>query len=233
MKTWKILLFCLICTFSVLCVVGCGSDKNENGTAENTGLVDSTEEEIVYPPVRFAGEPVYISFLAPTTLKGTFEEADIVAHVRVGNWLYETEYATYFSTEVIEQFKGKSIQSFTLYQEGSSYGTVDRFPLFTYGNELLVFLKEDIDGDYYFLVGVHTALFDCATLDSGETYFVDRMGIITRSLDVSLKETSPTVRSAVATKIIAQDSVLTNYLGVNYYEKDVLTALFRSYETNG
>ena len=66
-------------------------------------------------------------------------------------------------------------------QDGNSTETI--YPLFTYGDEMLLYLKEPVvseDYVFYWIPGAYTTIVDVVNLDD-EKYFCDRMGILTRS----------------------------------------------------
>lgn len=137
---------------------------------------NSDDDSIVPPPSR-VGEGTFTVFLKKRyTFETAFSEADAVARVRVGNWLYEdTENdSTYFEAKVPECFKGNIPENFTLYQTGSSHETLEGFPLFTYRKELLLFLnqgKEPGDELLYWIIGSYSTVIDVSYDNDGNRYY--------------------------------------------------------------
>ncbi len=135
-------------------------------------------EEIVLPPKRVSTDEIMVVRATDTaySFEDAFSYADTVAHVRIKNWLREDteEQYTYYEAEIVELFKGDEKEEITVRQTGSSVCTLNGFPLFTYGNEMLMFLKEQ-DGAYT-VYGYATKLFDAVRAEDGETYYISRDG---------------------------------------------------------
>lgn len=146
--------------------------------------------DAVLPPVRI-GE----GFRSPMLLREysvteAFQESEAVVRVRVGNWLEESErfHTTFYEATVLKCYKGDIPTHFTLLQSGTSASTYEDYPLFTYGNELLLFLYEyDTDDledwtveydDLYRLEGVFTTIMYVACADDGTRYYLDRFGLM-------------------------------------------------------
>lgn len=135
-------------------------------------------EQIVVPPSRFGTASASIS--SPETLAAATTEAEVVAHIRVGSWLGESELYddTYFEAEVIEVFKGEIPGEFVLKQDGYSGFIYAMNPLFTYGNELLLFLNKGSEAmeypydDVYWILGSHGTVFYTGEDSSGVPYAV-------------------------------------------------------------
>lgn len=105
----------------------------------------------VLPPTRFTrrgGDLGYFYWEEEDTFETAYAGADVVARITVGDWLGENaeRRATYYEATAVDVFKGELSQNFILKQGGYSEGGAGL--LFTYGNELLLFLKEDEDPDY-------------------------------------------------------------------------------------
>lgn len=119
-----------------------------------------------------------------------FAEADAVARIKVGDWLAETEHVTYYEAAVLQCFKGDMPDIFTLIQDGCSDHTLDRYPLFTWGDEMLLFLdiaKDDEDLEFnspYWIIGAFTTIFDVAYDKDGNRYYVDSYGVIGERTDI-------------------------------------------------
>lgn len=129
----------------------------------------------VLPPVR-TGETTIPAPAGSPTLEDAVRASDAVLLVRVGDWLGETETQTLYECKVLETIRGDAGKKLVLVQEGNSKATVEGYPLFTGGNELLVFVKaSDIESDLipkkqqaYELVGGGSMLFyTCSITDEG------------------------------------------------------------------
>lgn len=110
--------------------------------------VAACAKEAVLPPTRVTDKKVIAEYDWYTFDKA-LTEADVVARIRVGDWIGETKWQTFFEAEVLECLKGEAPEKITLLQDGSSKGTHRGYPLFTSGNEMLVFLNEATDVPEY------------------------------------------------------------------------------------
>ncbi|MBQ7324140.1 MAG: hypothetical protein IJW98_00185 [Clostridia bacterium] len=96
----------------------------------------------VRPPTRSANTQLPSAYYdSKYSLLQLWEMADAVAWVSIGNWLSETEHGSYYDAVVVKCFKGSLPASIVIEQMGSSYTTYVNYPLFTYGNEFLIFLQ--------------------------------------------------------------------------------------------
>lgn len=172
-------IFCLcFASIFLLLTAGCTQPSSE---------LEVMDEDIVLPPTRFGTDGEVQGSLAKSyTFDSAFAEADAVAHIRVGNWLSEDTWLTYYLATTVRSYKGDLPESFTLNQDGNSAYTVMGYPLFTHGNELFVFLKKDPQGyeDGYWIIGAFTTLLDVAYDEAGELYYLDRYGILGETMDV-------------------------------------------------
>lgn len=151
---------------------------------------NSGEDSIVLPPSR-VGEGIFDGVLAKMyTFETAFSEADAVVRIKVGNWLYEDTESdlTYYESTVLQCFKGDMPESFTLIQDGSSHETMEGYPLFTYGNELLLFLNQVTgpgDESIYWIIGSFTTVIDVSYDNNGNRYYADSYGILGESVNIS------------------------------------------------
>ena len=136
----------------------------------------------VLPPTRIGAVSMTVSLRKYHTFKEAVEDADAIAKICIGDWLGEDTDGsqTFFEAEVLECFKGEIPKTFVLSQLGCSEYTLDSHPLFTSGNEFLVFLTEipedvfvDLNADYemYWITGSYIAILDVAYDDSGNRYY--------------------------------------------------------------
>lgn len=149
-----------------------------------TGCSQTEKEEAVLPPTRIAAGTKYMSLMVDYSFESAFEDADVVVRAKIGDWLGENteSHKTYFSATVLECFKGDIPEQFTLMQEGCSTVTQYCYPLFTAGNELLLFLFEATGfRDYesaYWIAGAYMTTIDVAYDTDGNRYYLDRYGIL-------------------------------------------------------
>jgi hypothetical protein len=153
------------------------------------------------------------------TLSSAFEESDLVAHVRVGNWLEETEMQTFYDATVVSEYKGNTgIKEIVLMQDGGSRMIFKDYPLFTHGNEMLLFLKRSVSTDYdnaYWIAGAFTTIFDVVADSSDNHYLIDRMGLLSESLDNVINYSGELeLRKTLMEKLIAKDDI---WSSENYY----------------
>lgn len=142
------------------------------------------------PPCRIGSASIQASFAKGYTFESAFAEADAVARIKVKGWIAEDTdiYETYYEATVLQCFKGDIPDTFTLLQAGCSTGTLKRYPLFTGGNELLVFLNEATDTPYessYWIIGAYLTLLDVSYDENGNRYYIDRYSILGDSIDIS------------------------------------------------
>lgn len=168
-------IFCLILV-SIFLVITVSCSKSPDST--------------VLPPSRVGNSEIQASFEKKYTMASAVSEADVVARIEVGNWIAEdTELMkTYYEATVLECFKGNIPTSFTLLQDGCSIGTLKGYPLFTSGNEILVFLNEATVTDYdspYWIIGSLDTVFYVSYDNSGNRYYADRCGILGKTVDIS------------------------------------------------
>lgn len=154
-------------------------------------LKETDDTAAVLPPTRLGSASMQASLATRYTLESAVSEADVVARIVVGDWIAEnTEiHSTYYEATVLECFKGNIPTTFTLIQDGSSAGTLKGYPLFTSGNEMLVFLNEAVGLDYdspYWIIGAFTTIMDVSYDNAGNRYYIDRYGILGETVDVAV-----------------------------------------------
>ena len=162
--------FCylLVVIIFVMMVAGC------SGNAENSPVL---------PPARIGTGMIEASLAHRYIFESAFSAADAVARIQVGDWLSEDLelHKTYYEATVLQCFKGDMPETITLLQDGSSAATMRGYPLFTSGNEILVFLKEAALPEYespYWIIGSFTTVLDVSYDKEGTRYYADRHGIL-------------------------------------------------------
>lgn len=173
----KKILCVFVVTMLLLSVSGCAT-------------VTLEQDATVLPPSRVGASQMQATLVKRYTFESAFLEADVVARVEVGNWLAENtdSITTYFEAKVLQCFKGSTTETITLFQDGCSTGTMKGYPLFTSGNEMLVFLKEATETAYnspYWIIGAFTTLLDVSYDESGNRYYVDRCGLLGETMNIS------------------------------------------------
>lgn len=135
------------------------------------------------PPNRFGSASRSIA--RTYTFEEAVKSADAVVHARVGNWLGDNDddMTTSFAAEAVAVYKGDIPEDFVLIQDGkgvseSKKAAVQGYPLFTYGNELFLFLRKvepelysfDYPENSYFICGVHNTVYYVARDLDGNAY---------------------------------------------------------------
>ena len=136
------------------------------------------------PPVRIGTEGrLRISLEHTYTFEEAYKNAEAVAHIRIGDWIGENDelLLSYYKASVIKLYKGDIPQSIIMLQMGTSKMTA--YPLFTAGNEFLVFLQrvtevESSDPNAFISICSYFTVLDAARSSAGELYFMDRYGRI-------------------------------------------------------
>ncbi len=143
------------------------------------GHFTQPQEEIILPPVRFGSYEADASLERCYSLIEAYQEAEAVALIRIGNWQKETKYATLYQAEVITCYKGGIEGTINFKQDGSSHHTFKYYPLYTYGNEVLVFMNkgmwsEDTEEgeatEVYYSIGAYTSDLIVVRDSSGKAY---------------------------------------------------------------
>lgn len=190
----------LLIAFSIVmllpCFAACRDDKQD----------EISEEDIVCPSVRESenqSKAIYAS--TGKTIQELVDNSGVIAHVRIKNWLGDAQEEKYrgvtcFEAEVLDIYKGEAPEEIVIVQSGTSQSTHKGFPLFTYGKEMILFLKSGDDlinearqkypeqtfSDFehenaHKIMGGPCNIWYVETLDSGETYIIQKMESAVRS----------------------------------------------------
>lgn len=201
----------------------------------NAGCVNHADNQLVLPPSRIGEETIHASFAKEYSFESALSSADVVARIEVGNWIAEdTELRkTYYEATVLQCFKGSIPTTFTLLQDGCSTGTLKGYPLFTSGNEMLVFLNEAIEVDYdspYWIIGSFMTILDVSYDDSGTRYYADRYGILGKTINITANYAlQEDVFAEVYSRSVEADSIVKDmqYLYPYIFKESDLTSLIK------
>ncbi len=240
---WGSLAACLVLIVG-LCIGIWGGSNPQNTEPQ----LNAQEKEIVLPPTRYGAGDMAYSLARSFTLEEAYEEADVVAWVRIGNWLGErsgdmTLETTYYEAEIVQCFKGNPGENIVLEQLGSSAYTISRYPLFTNGNELLVFLVGGEDRVYYstnytgtpyeysyYINGSYSTVMDVVSNTDGKVYVVDRIGVLSTDIQEYAihEDTTDNLRAALCDVLSDVDSVQQEILAnaENIFTMETIEDLF-------
>lgn len=197
------------------------------------------------PKVRIADATRQADFVKNYSLESLTKEADAVAWIRIGNWLGESETlgVTTFSAEVKEQIKGDlggKGNMITVVQDGTSKCTVENYPIFTGGNDVILFLKraeEEIQtsaGKVYRIIDGSRSVFYTTLITKNSDRFATTLNgeWLTRMPDdipniASIDDTWKTVFAALAVNDKLWDSIVVDTRLV--YSYDLIKAAIKAY----
>lgn len=184
------------------------------------------QETIVTPPSRIGAETYRVK--EPRTvscLEDAYRQAEVVAHVRVGNWLGDTgDYPradlTYFEASAVKLYKGDLPESFVFVQEGTAKKTREGYPLFTCGDELLAFLFpfgpfEGADDmpyweNAYANIGSPYSDLYAAYDEAGNVYFLARDLLFAEKTDIpNYRNVDPALCDELLKELTARDPIFT------------------------
>lgn len=180
----------------------------------NTGCAKNAVNQLEQPPSRIGEGTIPASFENEYSFESALAAADVVARIEVENWIAEDTnlQKTYFEATVLQCFKGSIPTTFTLLQDGCSTGTLKGYPLFTRGNEMLVFLNEATEVNYdspYWIIGSFMTILDVSYDDSGARYYADRYGILGETMNITANYgLQEDVFAEVYSKSVEADSIV-------------------------
>ena len=180
----------LLLLTTCICLLAFSSCNNASIASQDN--FSSREGDIVLPPTRIGISGEAEARLARSyTFSEAYEASSIVAIIEIGSWICESEehFCTFFEASPISVYKGELPQNFVITQLGYSEYTVSHYPLFSYGEKLLVFLStytEKLDDleveDFVFLIGDYSTVAYIAEDGSGNTYLMDWLGVVGNSV---------------------------------------------------
>ncbi len=153
-------------------------------------LISAVPKEAVLPPSQTgSGNTADALYNKYYSLSSLYEESEAVCIVKIGNWLSEDEFNSFFEASVERVFKGEPPQKIVICQGGNSSFIFEGSPLFTYGDRILVGLTKLECTDYecaFSMVGADIAFMYAAELGNGELYLVDHKGDLSNAVDEEL-----------------------------------------------
>lgn len=157
---------------------GIANAAGSSNNGERPGTV--VPKEVVLPPAQVGTEGFLHSKVRAYSLTTALENSKAACIITVGSWLSEDHESssTYFEAEVNEVISGSVPEHIVLCQFGDSEWTLSGSPLFTYGDKLLVFLKDVNWGSMqyencYAPAGVDHSFFYIAETPDGGRYAVN------------------------------------------------------------
>lgn len=211
-----VLAACLMLTVTTVFAIPAVFSREQTPDAD--AVVTPDTDKIVLPPVRVGTEGYSRLSLheRSSTIESLCEYIDAIAVIRVGNWLDEGSFHTYYDAEVLDVISGTIPEKFVLLQDGNSEVTIKGYPLFTYGSELLVFLVKTSSSpeegcaypndNSYWIAGSYTTAMEVVTDEDGTTYFVDCYHLIDRSaVELANFKSEATVNTTVYQTLLARD----------------------------
>ena len=165
---------------ALLIIAGAAFGIAQAAGANDPGETPSAPKEIVLPPSQ-VGKKGYTSTKSRDySLTSALANSKAACIITIGSWLSEDHESssTYFEAEVNEVISGSVPEHIVLCQFGDSEWTLSGSPLFTYGDKLLVFLKDVNWGSMqyencYAPAGVDHSFFYIAETPDGGRYAVN------------------------------------------------------------
>lgn len=177
-----------------------------------------------------------------STVKGyTFNElanaADIIAEVKISEWLKETNepiQKTFFKAKFLNIYKsnvGEDLQEIILMQRGNSEYTIKDYPLFQNDDKLVLFLKKatDIENTYWIL-GEHTTVLKTCTVDNKE-YFIKEVGDFPELKDIQILDDieKSKIKENIKPKMLEFSSLVNNDDIPQSFEKEQFNKKIKEY----
>lgn len=203
-------------------------------TVSGCAAVSDGRDEAVLPSSRIGTSQIQAFLAKKYTFESAMSEADVVARIKVGDWLAEDTdiFKTYYEAKVLQCFKGSMPETITLLQEGCSTGTLKGYPLFTSGNEMLVFLKEAIETPYdspYWIMGSFTTFLDVSYDEGGNRYYADRYGHLGDSVNINANYAHVSPVSGEVLAVAAANDPIVSEMHYSYpyifSESDMITLI--------
>lgn len=165
---------------ALLIIAGAAFGIAKVAGANDPGETPSAPKETVLPPSQVGKESYTSAKSRAYSLTSALANSKAACIITIGSWLSEDHesFSTYFEAEVNEVISGSVPDHIVLCQFGDSEWTLRGSPLFTYGDKLLVFLKDVNWGSMqyencYAPAGVDHSFFYIAETPDGGRYAVN------------------------------------------------------------
>lgn len=199
----KIIICILFLTITLGCFAGCGAEKKKHAP--------------ILPPTRVGKNAMEITIYTPPL--DELIETSNSAYIIIGDWLGEEGRYSFFEATVIDLVKGDLPEKIVVQQYGSSLEYKSGTTIFTYGNELFLFLKPIESEDYsnvYRIEGSYLMINDVAELD-GVRYVLSRFLGFKYPIDNYADDQE--LRSSLTNVLLEKDSALGYpYYGIFLYD---------------
>ena len=110
-----------------------------------------------------------------------YEDPEAICLVTIGNWLGDNGSGTFIEAHVDKLYKGDLPETFVIYQSACQRVTFTNYPVFTYGDKMLIGVSEHpykVEGDlgldkYYYINGEAQGVLYYAADKAGNEYVFD------------------------------------------------------------
>ena len=206
---------------ALLLIFGAAFGVAKAAGAGNTPVVP---KDAVLPPARIGAlGSTHPRIYGPLTMSRLKERSDAVCILTIGNWIGEDEDETFFEATVESVLCGELPERIIICQHGNSSWAINEFPILTYGDRLLAFLRcvtwnaEQSENCYTF-TGVQFSHYYIGSADDGNEYAIDISGVIShyseREKGFHVKNHSEDIRLIfeLITSISEYDELLSDWL---------------------
>ena len=193
-------------------------------------------EDHVFPPGERINPDAIVDYYKAYDVQTAFEEATLVARVRITDWVCETEHSSFYSAEVLTVYKGNpkyingSETNIHLSQYGSSRGTAFGTVLFIPGNEFILFMlrtKNDLFGNHYSTLNENHTILDVLRSDDGKEWIAPRVPYIDNDIEHLKADCTEEFRQELLENLKEADPIW-NRLPDHIYALNVIEEYFDS-----
>lgn len=195
----KICSIIILLSLFILIFSGCNNIENQQATANSTQQINQAVKDT---PHQIGQKGQMFSSVEGFYFDKSYDEADIVAQVKILEWLGERNNEDEFEKTIFRASLEKiykntvdiNLKEIKLFQTGNSYYTIKDCPLFKNGDVLLLYLKKAVNEDNtYWILGGYTGVFRIVNTD-GQDYVVKQVGDCPELSDALAKEDSDKIR---------------------------------------
>ena len=226
----KICSIIILLSVSILILNGCGITENQQAIADTTQQV----KQAVKDTPRQVGQKQYSSSIEGFEFDKSYDEADIIAQVKILEWLGESNNpdegeSTFFKAKLEKTYKNtvdSSLKEIKLLQDGNSHYTNKELPLFKNGDKLILYLKKAVGEGYegtYWILGSYSGVFRIINTD-GQDFVVKQVGDCPQLSSALATEDSAKVRKILFEEYKIEFSNVGNRI-LEIYELDKVEKL--------